>query len=988
MCTVAEQLNQADELKKENVLDHLHKFLDADEDNEHETSLEERTKSAIVLLQCLPCARSAVLEQIGEVFHEVAKQYVIEVEKQMLSGQLDFPEVDMPELDNLVRNIEKILTGFIRCNHNAWAPLIARWSVSLIGELCSQYGVLRAFSTLPIEERLQLWMNCEACRLLIEISVTCFSKIIEDTPDVCVDYLLDTAAQSSPFFDWAIAHICCCFLDVLPYGILSHALLAFSLQAKNAETVINCVTRVYNYLLDQHGKVLQTAVLDLFKDSVAASTAETGSEQEHIDKCTLPFLLHVALQVPRLVDQITGKVIDLLDMKTISALSQQASKRDSILQRGLVSRVMEILRNVASDTLKILMFLVNSSCAEAISNDDDAKLHEETKKICGALLEMLLLSVHESVHVVGSGNISTEDDVSVTSHQEETRVESLFLKALQRHLKELCQELLNSSGLRAKIMVRVLSLVSRQGGQIITIEAMTYLLINSKSRKNLSHVVALKSELEVYDHEILVKCMEKFVDKLCGSDSVLPDSKISKALDNCMILMEDDVIQAETKRTKLKESLQQKWSMLSNLVCAENQDVSFLCMRILDLLVLPMHQPLSGVFRACMNLVTAYYKCLRRIMDSQESDNKDWEMVNLCDKLLLYVVKQNSVMQQAVLRMIMETLLEKENIGLISSQKIKDDEEATAIKEPKVQLLDRNNSPDVVSRIPVNRSSVIYAGSLNKNKRRIGQQNDAEFILKSKLLQQCLLNTIDSMSSLRISSNEKMEVDISHGNSFTELQISRLTDSGDKAPYCFLATLMAEMICPDVIATMPWPDEEFLKYTVERDIKIKKQFDSSPFLWEILSLISNEWPAMYHCIVLVQSLLASCLTYWEVDRKTSAAFSPAQLEMTLKVLQLVKKAGWLPEPWCNVGDILHHLTPHEVYQLLSGIWSFCRETNLSPMRFTEKDHLGRPSAAFSQDQLRNLFRLYRRIFLDNMGSLGVFFKRFFEPGRSSNLHKP
>ena len=61
---------------------------------------------------------------------------------------------------------------------------------------------------------------------------------------------------------------------------------------------------------------------------------------------------------------------------------------------------------------------------------------------------MLLLSVHESVHVVGSGNISTEDDVSVTSHQEETRVESLFLKALQRHLKELCQELLNSSGLR------------------------------------------------------------------------------------------------------------------------------------------------------------------------------------------------------------------------------------------------------------------------------------------------------------------------------------------------------------------------------------------------------------------------------------------------------------------------------------------------------------------------------------------------------------
>ena len=57
----------------------------------------------------------------------------------------------------------------------------------------------------------------------------------------------------------------CCFLDVIPYGILSHALVAFSMQAKNAEVVINCVTRVYNFLLSQHGKVLQNAVLDLFK---------------------------------------------------------------------------------------------------------------------------------------------------------------------------------------------------------------------------------------------------------------------------------------------------------------------------------------------------------------------------------------------------------------------------------------------------------------------------------------------------------------------------------------------------------------------------------------------------------------------------------------------------------------------------------------------------------------------------------------------------
>ena len=65
------------------VLENLHRFLDA---KTHGTSLQDKTKSAIVLLQTLPCARGAVLEQIGEVFHEGAQKYIIEVEKQMLSG--------------------------------------------------------------------------------------------------------------------------------------------------------------------------------------------------------------------------------------------------------------------------------------------------------------------------------------------------------------------------------------------------------------------------------------------------------------------------------------------------------------------------------------------------------------------------------------------------------------------------------------------------------------------------------------------------------------------------------------------------------------------------------------------------------------------------------------------------------------------------------------------------------------------------------------
>ena len=32
----------------------------------------------------------------------------------------------MPESDTLMKEVQKILLGFIECNHDAWAPMIAR----------------------------------------------------------------------------------------------------------------------------------------------------------------------------------------------------------------------------------------------------------------------------------------------------------------------------------------------------------------------------------------------------------------------------------------------------------------------------------------------------------------------------------------------------------------------------------------------------------------------------------------------------------------------------------------------------------------------------------------------------------------------------------------------------------------------------------------------------------------------------------------------
>ena len=90
------------------------------------------------------------------------------------------------------------------------------------------------------------------------------------------------------------------------------------------------------------------------------------------------------------------------------------------------------------------------------------------------------------------------------------------------------------------------------------------------------------------------------------------------------------------------------------------------------------------------------------------------------------------------------------------------------------------------------------------------------------------MGTLDSLLSLRIGTNEKSgtankagssdATDVEHHqySNFADALLSTLQDGANTSAYSFMAKLLAEIICPDVIPTMPWPDEDFLKYTVER----------------------------------------------------------------------------------------------------------------------------------------------------------------------------
>jgi len=76
------------------------------------------------------------------------------------------------------------------------------------------------------------------------------------------------------------------------------------------------------------------------------------------------------------------------------------------------------------------------------------------------------------------------------------------------------------------------------------------------------------------------------------------------------------------------------------------------------------------------------------------------------------------------------------------------------------------------------------------------------------------------------------------------------------------ANLLVECITPDVMFNdKPWPDEDFLKVTIEKDLFIAKKFETNPVLWDFCELIAKA-NCLHFCAVLIRALMAVQLTRW------------------------------------------------------------------------------------------------------------------------------
>ncbi|XP_037083736.1 integrator complex subunit 5-like [Pollicipes pollicipes] len=187
-----------------------------------------------------------------------------------------------------------------------------------------------------------------------------------------------------------------------------------------------------------------------------------------------------------------------------------------------------------------------------------------------------------------------------------------------------------------------------------------------------------------------------------------------------------------------------------------------------------------------------------------------------------------------------------------------------------------------------------------------------------------------------------------------------------------LALLLVEFISPDVMFNgLPWPDEEFMKVTMERDLEMRRFFDHHPVSWCLLELVARRPPAICYCSVLLRALAATLIQHWSSTTETQACNSAGPLDVTERLLHVMALGQLLPPPLTLIPEMLATLTSHEVYLLLTDVWAYMRETVPSPAAFTH-DAAGVASRSFPPLEARFTARLLL-VLQNNMATLGHLF---------------
>ncbi|XP_076236302.1 integrator complex subunit 5 omd isoform X2 [Calliopsis andreniformis] len=872
------------------ILAEVRKFISGAVRPTHNTSTLDVTRTALSLLRNVPAARDAVLEYFCNVFFAAVTKYFRQIETNQ--------NITICE-ETIIAEIHDVFTNFINENPEAWAPIISAWSLELLGKLSSEYSKR---GTLPINaginDFLQQWMSCRATRVLIYITAQCLECLMHSDTESCIKALLDTSVVHSPHFDWVVAYVGSCFPNtvitrVLSCGLKDFCASGYEHSVKNLN--LNSVVGILGYLAGGHFQDIRTALLNLFKWSLDEDV-NVDEDTKKQKLATVPFLLNLASLSPTLLKAIISDVLQTLKPDIIPRLALFASdwcKYFDNQPEALIDLTVHLVLGCEQGASQIINILLDTSLNTSNVGYHSVNAAQSVKNVCSEILELVLEEIDLLLRTYGpqSANIA-------------------LLGSIKQELRVILPLLLNQNPLRVQTAVRLLCFLGSQSPHVLILAA-SYMLVKAVTTFHLAALIQLissnvvlflsnKSETDnvLVNHSYFNQVLEQALREI-NYTSVREKQQTRQLFQNLTILLRWEkfnkvaIFRSKMVTQAIKSNLYEISSLLTK---TSDFDLANDIVKMLDLFSSPEQDNFIPNVELILKLTRAviqyFFLCI-----AQEDITKKQQGVKIVCHLLKDLTSHAPCARVLALREILGHSIDNDPAKYFGAK------EKFEPEFEEMLLLHQNHKQVTSTMLAQKHSSVFHAGVIGHGPRKPPPKNsiDKEIIVLNKIL---LMDVIKACCNNRESERYPVNLDA-------------LT---------MVSLLLVELVSPDVMYNgLPWPDEEFTKVTIERDLQIRRTFRDVPLLWTLLELTAWYRPALAYCSVLLRGIAATVMANWNTDEGVS-------------LVSVMALGQLLPPPLASIRDILTVLEPHQINTIMKEcVWAYMRENVPSPALFTRTE---------------------------------------------------
>lgn len=781
---------------------------------------------------------------------------------------------------------------------HAWAAnFISQWCLSRLIRPSVEYGRIM---NLDFKGACSLWLGCNATRCLLDLSGLCFSRFDEAETKIYILDLENIFADSRPHFDWCIAHLSSLF----PLKFISNILRMPSMLSPN---FISSTVTVLEYLSSSNERSLGILLKEIVNEALL------GTQPNLQTKDYIPNLFQLASKSEIYAQSILNVLLEFVNSEYetfLERLKRQLflwpSEYNPVTLHSLLPEL--VLKTKYNGTKLLLMiasnFYENSWCRilleiilvelEAlVFNDKACPLFNDIRKDCswGALwdacisdnkllqqtaIRLILVSTSERTpllycktieHLMTSNSLSNPSAFNALVRLMDDPSGVNDIPDIKVAVSHIIQKL--SIDISNKVQHNQCYYVMRNLANLVTLEKGGHCPFLKRG----SITSALQSSIGMLIHiweDLLRKVM------------VYVESTVIKSNENGSAI----------KRIKL-ESLEDPMEIaeLYEEKSYHTKDHLHMLTKLLDLLNISTLNISDGIKLEKLT-VKYFFWCLT------ESDLvQRTSAVERCNSLLnkQCVGNNKKGIRSAALRDLLEGALFLYGNLFGEPRHVA---EYSQIYHKKDESLLKLNQRQGIS-LNVSRSSILHSGVIGCGVPKVSQpwipdglDNEIKNIYLKVIVACC-----------QDDQNEKQTIE----------------------GFCQVAQLLVELVSSDVMYNgLAWPEEEFTKITIERDLHIRKTFKNCPILWSILGLLASKKPALSNCSVFLRAICASVMHHWRAKSTETINGNNSELMFfTTKLLEILALGQLLPPPLSYLYIVVEYLETNEIaYVLKECVWNY------------------------------------------------------------------